>query len=240
MFIPHYSNEARQHYSFAEMKDDIDLVLSFIDYICIYNFLGGEPLLNSELKYIIDYVATNYSSRVGRIEITTNGTVELTEELLMILKKHKVLVSISDYTLCVPYKDKLDKFCNELKQHNVEFIRMQKTEWKDFGFPEEPFNYAKNEVVKHMKSCSPMFHGVNDRKVYYCHVEWGAEKAGLYRIPKCDYIDLRELNPNDENDRKKVGDYFRGESGCTYLDFCRVCGGCGADNPRAIVAGEQV
>ena len=91
----------------------------------------------------------------------------------------------------------------------------------------------------HMKSCSPLFHGINDKKFYYCHVIWSADKAGIYTAPESDYIDLTELEPDNEADKKKVWRYALGDCERGFLGFCMVCGGCGEDNDKAVVAGIQ-
>lgn len=239
MFMPHYDNNNRKHYSFSEMKEDIDILLSFVDYIFLYSFLGGEPFLNKELKDIIAYVGDTYPERIGKLGLTTNGTIIPDDETLQQLKKYNVTVSISDYTAAVPYQEKMEAFINTLNQWGIYYTKNLMTEWKDFGFPEMPFHWGKAGVYEHMRNCSPLFHGINDKKLYYCHVVWSADKAGIYTAPKQDYIDLMELNPQKAEDREKVSLYCTGHCERGFLGFCMVCGGCGEDNKRIIPAGVQ-
>ncbi len=240
MFMPYYDNSVRHHYSIQEMKDDIDIFLSYVDYLFCYDILGGEPFLNRELKDLIEYIGENYPHKVGRMEITTNGTIVPEDEVLLRIKKYNVMISISDYTEGLPYKEKMESLIKRLDEWEIPYIRNSMTEWKDFGFPKEPFHWGKENVCEHMKSCSPLFHGINDKKLYYCHVIWSAEKAGLYTVPKQDYIDLTQLDCNNLSDRKKVSNYCTGECERGFLGFCMVCGGCGADNTRVIPVGVQV
>lgn len=240
MFMPYYDNGRRRHYSFWEMRDDIDLLLSYVDYLFCYDFLGGEPFLNKELKDIIAYIGENYSHKIGRMGVTTNGTIIPDDETLSQLKKYHVLVSISDYTKTVPYKEKVEDVINIFREWGISYTRNLMTEWKDFGFPKEPFHWDKDNVCAHMKSCSPLFHGINDRKLYYCHVIWSVEKAGLYTVPKQDYIDLTKLDCKNEDDRKRISNYCMGECERGFLGFCMVCGGCGIDNTRIIPVGVQM
>lgn len=239
MFLTHYDNSHRKHFSFEEMKGDIDAVLEYADYIFRYNFLGGEPLLNKDLKRIISYVGNNYKNRIGKLGITTNGTIIPDDETLECLKKYDVTVGISDYTLSVSYEDKLDRFIDILNRWNIPYIRNVMTEWKDYGFPEKPFHWGKDCVVQHMQKCAPLFHGINEKKIFYCHIIWSAEKAGIYTVPKQDYIDLTELNPKDMADKLKIIRYCNGECERGYLGLCMVCGGCGEDNDKIIPAGVQ-
>lgn len=239
MFMPHYENSKRKHYTFTEMKEDIDLLLNYVDYIFWYNFLGGEPFLNKELKDIIAYVGETYPNKVERMGITTNGTIIPDAETLMQLKKYNVMVSISDYTENVSYTKKMQKVMDKLDEWGISLKRNIMTEWKDFGFPEDPFHWGEDGVCEHMKNCSPLFHGINDKKLYYCHVVWSAEKAGIYTVPDSDYIDLTQLECSREEDKRKVSRYCAGECKRGFLGFCMLCGGCGADNTRIIPVGVQ-
>ena len=237
MFMPYYGE--RKHYTLTEMKEDIDILLKYVDYTFLYSFLGGEPFLNKDLKNIISYIGDTYSDRIGKLGITTNGTVVPDDETLYQIKKYQVTVNISDYTAVVPYQEKLDRLIDVLKKWEIAYIRNHMTEWKDFGFPNKPFHWGKEGGHDHMKSCSPLFHGINDKKFYYCHVIWSADKAGIYTAPESDYIDLTELEPDNEADKKKVWRYALGDCERGFLGFCMVCGGCGEDNDKAVVAGIQ-
>lgn len=239
MFMPYYEDSKREHYTFATMKEDIDLLLKFVDYIFWFNFLGGEPFLNKDLKDIIMYVGETYPDKIGQMGITTNGTIVPKDEILQQLKKFHVLVSISDYSGSVSYAEKLERVIDKLNEWGISFRRNIITEWKDFGFPQEPFHWGKDGVYAHMKNCSPLFHGVNDKKLYYCHVVWSAEKAGIYTVPGSDYIDLTQLDSSCEEDKRKVSRYCAGECERGFLGFCMLCGGCGTDNTRIIPVGVQ-
>lgn len=239
MFMPYYPQDRWKNYTFNEMKEDIDLMLKYVDYIFWYIFLGGEPFLNKELKNIIAYIGEKYSDKVGHMGITTNGTIIPDDETLVQIKKYKVRISISDYTKTVFYEEKMVKFINKLDEWGIWYIKNQMSDWKDFGFPREPFQWGEDEASSHMRSCSPLFHGVNDKKLYYCHVIWSAEKAGLYVNPEQDYIKLTELDCNKESDKERVSEYCRGKCKDGFLRFCMLCGGCGADNKKIIPVGIQ-
>lgn len=239
MFMSHYDKDKRHHYTFEEMKKDIDRLAQFVDYVFLYSFLGGEPFLNRELKNIVEYVGTKYNERIGKLALTTNGTLIPDVETLKTLKQYQVHISISDYTEQVPYEKKLIQLIETLDEYGIPYTRNKMTEWKDFGFPDTPFHWGKDGVYAHMEACSPLFHGINDQKLFYCHVVWSADKAGIYTVPKQDYINLTELNPTKEEDRLTVSRYCAGECPRGFMGFCMVCGGCGEDNDRVIKAGEQ-
>lgn len=241
MFMPYYKNEKRRNMSFDEMKGDIDIILDYVDYIFTYGMLGGEPFLNKNLEKIIEYIGNNYlGTRIGKLTITTNGTIIPDDKTLKQIKKYNVLILVSDYTETVEYKDKLETFIDVLQRYDIEYYMNNMTLWKDFGFPKEPFCWGVDGVQQHMKNCAPLFHGLNDKKLYYCHIIWSAEQAELYTVPKIDYIDLSELNPDSETDKEHIMKYSRGEVDRGFLGLCMLCGGCGSDNEKYVKAGLQM
>lgn len=241
MFIPHYKE--RKHSSFEEMKEDMDLLLKNVDYIFLYMFLGGEPFLNPELHKIIAYAGQTYPQKIGRLSITTNAMVIPDDHTLDVLKNYDARVVISDYTAAATYRDKLDHFIEIMKKRNILYSMNETLEWKDFGFPDEIFDGGgvdKEQLRKHMLKCAPLFHGVNDGKFYYCHIIWSAEKAGIFENACNDYIDLKELDSEKLEDRRKLSQFSMGNWEKGYLDFCRFCGGCGEDNSHYVPIGEQI
>lgn len=240
MFMSYYPNKRRRNMTFEDMKADIDVAMKYIDYIYTYVFLGGEPFLNSELKDIIEYIGEIYiGKKVGKMSITTNGTIIPDEMTLNTIKKYNVRIAISDYTKTVDYIGKLKEFISVMKKNQIDYIMNGMDTWKDFGFPVNPFHWEMDGVKEHMKVCSPLFHGINDRKLYYCHIVWSAEQAGLYTVPRQDYIDLEELDSTNEHNKEKVMRYCRGEVERGFLGLCMLCGGCGTDNDRIVKAGIQ-
>ncbi len=239
MFMPYYKK--RKHFSFEEMKEDMDLLLKNVDYIFLYMFLGGEPFLNPELHKIITYAGQAYPEKIGRLIITTNAMVVPDNQTLDVLKKYDVRVVISDYTAAVAYKEKLDHFIEIMQKRKILYSMNETLEWKDFGFPDKVFDWGEDtkRLNEHMIKCAPLFHGVNDGKFYYCHIIWSAQKAGIFKNGCNDYIELKELDSSKLEDRRKLSQFSMGNWEKGYLDFCRFCGGCGEDNLHDIPVGEQ-
>lgn len=65
-------------------------------------FLLGEPLLYKYLDKAIDYVGREYSSKIGRMSITTNGTILPSKTVLEMCKKYDVEFSILNYEMAIP------------------------------------------------------------------------------------------------------------------------------------------
>jgi len=90
-----------------------------------------------------------------------------------------------------------------------------------------------------MLNCGPVFHGLNDKKLYFCHVSWSAEKCGLIQLDNDEFISLEDVDERDDEERKKIAEYSLGFWKKGYLDMCHICGGCGVDNEHLISAGIQ-
>ncbi len=238
MFVPYYKEKI--DYAFEEIKQDYDLLFQFVDYVFCIELLGGEPLLNRDLGRIILYLSENYGNRIGAIGIVTNGSVVPDDNLLAILSKCHVTSYISDYTGTVPYKKKLGEVISVYKEKGLRYEIRQALQWKDFGIPCRKGEHQSESVRKHMLTCAPLFHGLNDKKYFFCHVAWSAEKAGFYKLTENDFIDLCRLAVGCDNDKRKLIYHSMGENlQQGYVSLCQVCGGCGEDNLIEVNAGEQ-
>lgn len=240
VFIPEHNEKVI--FSCEQMKADMDAFFRLVDDVICYQFVGGEPFLNKELKEIIEYLVSQYGERVNNIQIITNGTCIPDEPTLKAMQENKVSVRISDYTTQVEYKEKLDKLLSKLDEKGIEHSSLVQMEWSDLGFPYEKTDWGDDPelIHQHMMCCSHNCQLLNDRKYYFCSSVWSAEKCGLMKTQKDDFIQLEELNPLDESHKKSILEYTLGNlPGKGYLSLCRFCNGYGSDNKIIIPAGEQ-
>lgn len=235
MFVPYYIDKV--YYDVNSVKEEIDLLFEYVDFCFCYTLLGGEPFLHKRIIEVIKYLGDRFADQIGKIKIITNGTIIPDDEIMGELKRYDVWVSISDYTGVVPYNDKLRQLCNRFDKYGIDYSVAKQDKWLAFGFPQNPFCFDIGDCAQHMRECSPIFHGYNDKKVYYCHVAWSAEKIGKYSLEESDYIDLTTL---DKKDRHIIAEHCLGRIKNGYISFCRLCGGCGRDNLREVVPGEQI
>lgn len=236
MFVPHYSEKLV--YPLQTLQDEFDLLFSKVDYVFCITLLGGEPLLYPQITEFVQYLFDNYKENIGTIKIITNGTIVPKEEFFSIMKDYPVWISISDYTNQVQYAGQLNKFIEKIKQYSLEYTVTKMETWNDFYFPERQIKIDNNKCAAHMKECSPIFHGYNDKKIYYCHVAWSAEKMGKFKLSESDYVDLTEINDNES--RHHIAEHCLGIVDGGYISFCQFCGGCGKDNTSCVIAGEQI
>lgn len=218
-------NKQKRTYNLAFLKQDVDLLLSNVDFISNLVIVGGEPLLYKELPEYIEYVGQNYSQKIGNIQIITNGMLMPSEQLIEIIKKYNVEIRISDYTNAVDYSEKLNQLKGVLDSNEIKWIAFKQDEWLDFGFPEEKLNMGNDREIlrSHMLACQPMCPILHDGKIYYCTSAWAAEESGLYELDEDDVFDLRTIQ--NEEGREALLSYYMGNMPKGYISFCKACRG---------------
>lgn len=233
LFIPYH--KVHINFSFEEMKKSIDLFFERIDFVTYFGLIGGETFLNPDLERCIVYLGENYRKQIGKITVITNGTIEPEQSLLKTIKKYDMYLSISDYTKVVPYGKKIDALEEKVKEYGIDYYRNNSIIWTDFGFPERPLKRTLGQLEEHLQSCRPNWSALHGGKFYYCNVSWCAEQSGHFKLQEEDYIELETIDPKDKEACRKLVELSRGTS-----SFCRICGGCGADNTNYVPTGVQL
>jgi len=235
MYMPYYKEKVI--YSLEALKSNIDLLFEYIDYVFKYQILGGEPLLNKSLPDFLFYLKDVYGDKIGRIRIITNGSVLPSDRLLEALKYSDSEVHVSDYSANIDYKNRFEATMQAFEKSGIKNKIMPSLKWRDFGFPNEPCNFE--DVRKHMLTCGTAWHGLVDGCLFYCNSSWSAQKCGLFKCAKDDFIDLTEL-PKGEKGEIQLLQLCLGDMKSGYNSFCRLCGGCGEDNNNMVDAGIQM
>ena len=237
MFMTHFKNPQNQ--PVEAVLEDIDAYFSVVDYVKVLNLLGGEPFLYPELGKVLDYIVQKYRDRIERVIVFTNGTIVPSADLLKSMKQCAVTVQFSDYTHAVPYQKKLEQFKEVLEQEGIENYTMPWEEWGDFGFPENPNNIENEEVALcFFEGCKAPFRGIWKKRVYFCHLETSAIRAGLFEDEANDYFELTTEDRKDIKKRYCEFDFGYSEKG--FITFCKQCRGCGCVNDLTIPVAEQL
>jgi len=235
MFMPYFT--CPEHQPLKDVLEDIDAYFAIVDYVKVFNFLGGEPLLYPELGQVLDYVAQKYRNRIERVIIFTNGTLLPKEDLLESIKNCNAIVQFSDYTSVVPYQKKLEQFRELLDAKEIEHYTMSSTEWGDFGFPDNPNTITDDAAAtSFFERCKAPFRGLWKKRIYFCHLETSAIRAGLYEDEPNDYFALDSFA---ENAKYRYFEFDFGYSEKGFITFCKVCRGCDCVNNLTVPAAEQ-
>lgn len=237
-FLPYWKEGRRKENSLEKIKEDIDIYFRYIDYLLDLDIVGGEPFLYRHLKDFIRYIGENYRERIGYVGFITNGMIVPKDDILELLSKYSIDVSISDYSEDIEYKHKIELLCEKLEDYKISYMRNKQIDWFDFGFPKDLYHYEGEEAIKHMQCCNSIEHILDDKKLFYCGLEWSAQKGGLFPIEEKAYVDLEKIEKG-EAERKDILEMIMAniEGGC--MEFCKVCGGFGIDNNNRVETAKQ-
>jgi len=231
MYMPHFKKP--KHRDLNEIKSDLDKFFSLVDYISLFHLVGGEPLMYPNVNEVIDYVGRKYRDKVGRLLITTNGTLTPKENTINLIKKYKLWVSVSDYTSEIKYERRLKDTVNLLKKNNVAHLVRKDISWNDFGHP-EIIKFSNEEDVKnHFQKCTAPYKGINNGRYYFCHLNTSANLAGLVPENKNDFCELNEID-NLGLIKHDLGFLEKG-----YATFCKNCNGCNTGINLPVGPGKQ-
>lgn len=238
-FLPYWKEGRRQENSLEKIKEDIDIYFRYVDYLLDLDIVGGEPFLYRNLKDFIIYIGENYRERIGYVGFITNGMIVPKDDILELLSKYSIDVSISDYSEDIEYKHKIELLCKKLEDYKISYMRNKQIDWFDFGFPKDLYHYEGEEAIKHMQCCNSIEHILDDKKLFYCGLEWSAQKGGLFPIEEKAYVDLEKIEKG-EAERKDILEMIMAniEGGC--MEFCKVCGGFGIDNNNRVETAKQL
>ena len=219
MYMPHYKNP--KHRKLEEIINDFDLYFNVVDYVSIFHMVGGEPLMNPDNPKAIDYIGRKYRKKIGRLLLTTNGTLVPKPSTFELFKKYCVTVSISDYTDSIKYERKLNKFVDLIHEYDLTYFIRSNIEWIDFGDPNEIRFFGEKENIDHFDSCTAPYKGINNGKYFYCHLNTSAILSGMHNLSENDYYLL-----NNNTDREELLKFDLGYLKKGYATFCQKCNGC--------------
>jgi hypothetical protein len=219
MFMPHFTSP--NHRTLDILKSDIDLFFSKVDYVSVFHLVGGEPFLNPNIEDVIRHVVSNYTVKIDKLIITTNGTILPKQSTLDLLKNSDVILSISDYTDKLEnIKTKVLKVIETFKSQNINHYVRTEIEWYDFGDLRIKKNLPTDELIKHFDSCTAPFRGLNDGKFYYCHLNTSAVRTNIFPLNDNDYVNLDSVSSED------LIKFDLGYTDLGYITFCDNCNGC--------------
>jgi len=225
-------------YNADEILKDLQFLLKNheIEYLQIQ---GGEPFTHPDIIKIIDFVS---KTNIKNIDIATNATVALKQDVLNTLKRNpNVKIRISNYE-CT--KVAREKFCKVLDNNNIPYrfydFKFNNKLWFSTGGinekkandieVQEIFNKCKN------KGCRTLADGI----LTFCGKATTIKEIyNDYNAKKCDEVNIRKIrksfNPLKNKVLKKALILFF-ENKNTYKEQCRYCN----ISPDLFPAAEQL
>ncbi len=200
---------------------DIMTFLEKVDAIVTIELIGGEPFIHPQLKNIVKVLAEQ--KKIFEVEITTNGTIMPTADLLDYLENNKITVCLSEYS-CVDSTI----FQDAIQRKNIRLEVFRDNVWIDSGGIHKR-DRDEDEQIRYFAKCdaSYMCKTLSNGKLYTC-----PRSLSLYDLGICsDEEGYLSIEDSDKNDIKAFFTKIWDPS-CEYCDY--------ADKWRRIPAGEQM
>lgn len=216
-----------------------DAFFSKADFVRDFVLIGGEPLLYQRLPEAISYIGERYRKQIGKLYITTNGTVLPNEDVLKMCKKYDLIVNISNYSAELPHlKDHYKRLTGLLERNGVECLLGKEDRiWMDYGFDFVDRRGTPEELIQVFDACKTPCREVRGNRLYYCVMARSVSENLGFHVGQDDYLDLTALT--GENGKKVLTEFTLGYSQKGYLDMCNHCNGAEAQN-YPIPAAEQL
>lgn len=209
---------------------DLKKLLFYVDGIINVEIIGGEPFVYRQLPTLLQYLCDE--PKVQFIEITSNGTVLPSKEVMGLLKDPKVCVLLSDYGKV--NADKLRKTYLYLISENVCVQNLKNRTWISGGGIEKRRKSKLRLKYEYFhcfarKDCRTLYRG----KLYVCGRAPILDELGLL-TDNSSYIDIRNMDCHRILGKKYIRNFFRN----TYAESCDYCD-CSSDFSRWIESGIQ-
>lgn len=199
-----------------EQIRDIERLLEVVDRICCVELIGGEPFLYKNIGSILEYCLK--SPKIDQVEITTNGTIMPSEQLIELMKNEKCFVMFSDYG---EINEKSKEIVNQLRHVCGCVIDLQNRMWYDSGdMKKRGKSKRRIRYEFFMCDCKNVCRTLYKGKLYIC-----GRAPILHEIGKAtsqtDFLDLNELSDNLIEAKKAIKDFFMSEvaEACDYCDY---------------------
>ena len=221
-----------------QVKKDIDIFFSVVDYIMLFHISGGEPFLYPYLKELVTYIGENYRDKIHFLQTVTNGTIELKDDILEVLAKYQVGITIDDYRDAVPEKrEAFDKALAQVEKYQLRHDVNKVDKWIDLA-PTKTDHSDWNEwrLIKHFESCHEPWQELREGKLYSCNYASYAAVAGLVEENEEESF---KLDTYTKNQMKELMEFRLGYNTKGYVEFCKKCAGFVDINPYIVEPAKQ-
>lgn len=207
-----------------QLKKQVDLFFTRVDYIGLFHVSGGEPILYPHLKELLIYLDQNYRGRIHQLATTTNGTLDFPDDICTVLREHHIFLICDDYTDALPqYRDHFSALLARLERNGVWHIANKVASWIDLA-PTTTDNgcMCPEELESHFIACGIPFQEYYGGRLYSCNYAHFAEKANLSTCGEEDFLDFTALT---EGYQKELVEFRLGYTTRGYVEFCKNCAG---------------
>ncbi|MDR3223806.1 MAG: radical SAM protein [Methanobrevibacter sp.] len=197
---------------------DVKQIIDIVDNILELRVIGGEPLLNTELPKLLNFLA--HQKKILTIVISTNGTVSLNQDLINSMKNEKIRVKISKYDT-LNTKMKVKNFIQELEDNDINIEIKYHSTWSDFGDLEFR-NRNQEEMIEIFENCKSSYRcgTILNGEYHLCPRSAHATSLGLVPKDKESFMNIRLKDESKRKMKKNLKRFLKTKpiGTCNYCD----------------------
>lgn len=230
-YIPHLENCATEELSIEKFKTQFDNLTNVVDSIQNLLLTGGEPLLVKDLVQICEYALKN--KKVQNLWIFTNGTIDISQDLLNIIKKYnnKIIIRISNYSNNLSLKSKLkyEKILSQIQETKCRYI-YNEDKWIPV-FEIKEYKRTREQNRKYFRACLHPCFSVYKGFLFVC-----PRSAAFYEKGLFSFENGEEVNINNQITKQQIINYYNRD----YFSSCEFCDFVNERNLPLILPAEQL
>lgn len=213
-----------------EQIRDLEKLLYYVDGIINVEVIGGEPFVYRQLPKLLQYLCD--MPKITFIEVTSNGTVLPSVEVLELLKNPKICVLLSDYGKV--NSERAHKTYQYLKQNHVCVHNLKNREWIQGGNLKRRKKSRRRLKYEYFhcfarKDCRTLYKG----RLYVCGRAPILDELGLL-TDSTSFVNIRKMNVNRTIGQKMLQKFFKND----YAESCAYCD-CSSDFSQWVESGIQ-
>jgi hypothetical protein len=217
-------------YEIGAVKEDLEKVLESIEGIDEVLLIGGETLLYPYLGEAIEFCFNQ--SKIDKIIITSNGTIEPSEKLMGIIADCGVIMRVSGYPEFVA--PRREEIVQKYLDRKIAVDNLKGMSWFSMGGTEKR-NHTKQDLISifstcGMRNCVTM---QRDGLVFFCSRQMTAWDSDIYPVPlKHEYVDVR----NSKDLPRDFEAFYSNQ----FVSTCDYCDGISCATERKVETAIQI
>lgn len=214
-----------------EQIRDLQRLLSYVDGIINVEVIGGEPFVYRQLPELLQYLCEE--PKIQFVEITSNGTIIPSTELVGLLQHSKICVLLSDYGKV--NSERAKKTYQWLRQNQIHVQCLKNRKWI---LPGSIVRRKKSRLrMKYeyfhcdaRKDCRTLYKG----NLYVCGRAPVLDELGVLK-DRSSLLNIRKMSTSMSIGREQLQSFFNND----YAECCAYCD-CSSDDSFWIDSGIQV
>lgn len=217
------------HYDLQAVMEDTKKIIDAVDYIEEILIIGGETLLYPKLAEVLEFCRK--FDKVGRIIITSNGTIMPSDDVIKCMASNGVIARISGYPdFVAPNREQIMR---KLASAGIEIHDLANMTWMSMGHCKKRY-LTKEQLTAVYSSCAMKdCLTVTDGVILHCSRQMAAFEGVDYPKPeKNEIINVR----TSENLRGEIESFLKAE----FISTCDYCDGISCRTKKNVPTAIQI